>query len=762
MDNSLAYFLNNLNKNALQRIARAHKLPNHTRKAQLIETLFARLCNPQIITELVQAMTPLTQKIFERLQTKGGRATTLGLLMELERGGVLKPQPRSWQPPQPEMRDPHQPFFADLLWPLLQHGLVFLRAFVIDTPDALTRHDMPLVIPSEIMKALSGLGRPLQTMDADGFERTTEGLASNFQRDVYLYWNYVREHEVLLTVTGLVPKRHLLKLNDMLIAKSDLKMARDEADLSRLNFIRIVMEEAGLLKSDATQLMVSSSASDFWSYSLMRRTDRLFEAWKKATQWNELLHLPIEPQTNGNRSPRAVVLVAKARQWLLNLLAEHVRDGWLSLDDLVKKARALNYEFLFPRERKDFGAINPYYYYHNPLGWGFPVGDESEGWEKVEAEFIRNLIQEPLHWLGLVSLGYRHEQVVAFQLTPVGAYLFGLAAQPPLDDTTALSGRVVVQPNFQIFALEPIAEQTLAMLDRFADRVKADRVMEYHLSRESFYRATQNGLTAQAVIDFLTQATATPLPQNVHRSLEDWAQGFERITIRKRVSLLHTHDAALLDELAAIPDLAPWWRGRPLPYVAIVHHDDEARERILQELFARGQLPALTCQPPSPHTALGQATTYDEASHALVLDEQGKIQLLHSIPNIFLLRELEQHVERRPDGLYLTEAVVKANRAAGESLDDILARWTKWHHGALPPAWQQKLKQWGQFYGSARIEQLVVIRLQSAELLHKLMNDPTVAAHLKPFAGDAAAAIVDATHLETVKQWLEAHGVPVE
>jgi hypothetical protein len=74
----------------------------------------------------------------------------------------------------------------------------------------------------------------------------------------------------------------------------------------------------------------------------------------------------------------------------------------------------------------------------------------------------------------------------------------------------------------------------------------------------------------------------------------------------------------------------------------------------------------------------------------------------------------------------------------------------------------KRLKQWGQFFGSARIEQLIVIRLQSAELMQKLMSDPIIGAHLKPYTGDATAAIVEAAHLELVQHWLEAHGVPIE
>ena len=272
---------------------------------------------------------------------------------------------------------------------------------------------------------------------------------------------------------------------------------------------------------------------------------------------------------------------------------------------------------------------------------------------------------------------------VAFRLTPLGAYLFGLADQPPAEPAAAHAGRVVVQPNFQIFALEPIAEQTLVSLDRFADRVKADKAFEYRLSRESLYRAHQNGMSVGDAVAFLEQASSAPLPQNVLRTLDEWAQSYERIIVRRNAALLHALDPQVLDALQDTPAAQRYLLGRPLPRVALASNTPESRERIAQALMALGHLPAYSDVPEA-----------ENSRGVLTLDEAGKVSLLHALPDLYLLQALEEHAERRGDGYYLTKAAVRGERTSGESADQIIARWQRWHHGPLPVAFLENLREW--------------------------------------------------------------------
>ncbi|MBI3733161.1 MAG: helicase-associated domain-containing protein [Chloroflexi bacterium] len=791
---TLASLLKNFNRDALQQIAHAHGLPTSaslSRKTALIKSLIERLSNADIVKDALNALPAASQVIFTRMQERGGRANSQTLSAELERQGivnktaqsrpslrgrvaamleqlsdselhaakaiegieiVLEGSPAALRQAQGGPLRPAQdgtlPTFEAALWPLMERGLVF----ALDNPiglfkvEHLMRVMHQLVVPVEVLKAASRTLSPLRAIAPDAIARSVEGAAQNFQRDVYLSWNYLREQEVTLTADARVPKRHLNKLNELMVAPFP------EGE-GRLLFIQLMMEEAGLIKRNDSRLEALATAYDFFGYSLARRAGRFFETWKKSSLWNELLYLPIQPQTaTDERSPKAAQLVARARQYVLTIIAATAPDpvgGWLSIGDLIDTVRHDNYEFLFKRTREDFGPINPYYYYHNPLGWGFPISDETSGWDKVEAELIRHMVCQPLHWLGMVSLGYSEGGAGAcFRLTPLGAHLLGINPQAPAEESVAANGRLVIQPNFQVFALEPISEQTLAHLDRFADRIKADRVFEYRLTRESLYRAQQKGMTVDEIIAFLKQAATAPLPQNVERTLEEWGASFERIIIRRNVSLLHARDAQLLDSLLADAPLSAMLVKCPLPLVAIARDDAATQARLLRALMARGQLPAFTHRP-------------EADQHALTLADDGRVQLLHAVPDIYLLQALEQHSERRADGFFLTEAVVKAERAGGQSTEQIITRWERWHRGPLSPVILGQLRRWGQFYGEARVRSVTVIELSSHEVVELLLVDPEIGPLLSRQAGDPNTLMVADKHAGRVRALLEARGVVV-
>jgi hypothetical protein len=148
---------------------------------------------------------------------------------------------------------------------------------------------------------------------------------------------------------------------------------------------------------------------------------------------------------------------------------------------------------------------------------------------------------------------------------------------------------VVVQPNFRIFAFDPISDTVLARLDSFAIRRNAERAIEYELSRETLYRAQLAGQTAEQVQHWLEQATGAALPQNVARSLAEWQAAFERITVRSRVGWLEAAAPELVDVL--LHD-ARWNKAivkRATPTGLIVRAD--RIDELEQVLVAAGELP---------------------------------------------------------------------------------------------------------------------------------------------------------------------------
>jgi hypothetical protein len=356
-----------------------------------------------------------------------------------------------------------------------------------------------------------------------------ESSARAFQRDLYFYWSTVRANPLSLTKEGRLYKRDLKLINGALLHQVEIDR-ENEPDIPRLLFLRLLLTDIGLLRRVGTTIQAVEKAA-FLEQSPADRIRQCYTHWREGTFWNETLSIPnVTVYGVGSRLDPIPAQLALARARVVGHIAGlfQARDAethWTPIAQLIDRIRTTDYEFLLPRDYFPFHSIyyrtyenyvshaSPYISYGNEMGWSFspPFADESEGWPVVEAGYIRAILLEPLHWMGLVDIGYIAERAadgsldgdatpVAYRLTPVGAWVLGVGPQVDMPEE---QGRVVVQPNFELFALDPISDFTLARLDEFAERVNAERAIKYRLTRESVYLAQKKGWTTARIIDVL-------------------------------------------------------------------------------------------------------------------------------------------------------------------------------------------------------------------------------------------------------------------
>jgi Helicase conserved C-terminal domain len=104
--------------------------------------------------------------------------------------------------------------------------------------------------------------------------------------------------------------------------------------------------------------------------------------------------------------------------------------------------------------------------------------------------------------------------------------------------------------------METAGVPLLVELDRFAERVRLDRVALYRLTRATLYRGLQDGLTLDEVLHILETRNGGPLPQNVAYSLAEWERLYQRIHVQRAVTLVEATDDEELQALRALPELA--------------------------------------------------------------------------------------------------------------------------------------------------------------------------------------------------------------
>jgi hypothetical protein len=743
------------------------------RKAPHVKALAKALYNKEAVERALPQLSSRERRALDLLNIFGGSATSQRLKQALKREGSIQDRPQSQGRYRSYRRvaegTPHRqdsPYFADIVARLTCLGLVVSQG----NSDSFSTvigfaPGIRLVIPSQVMPHLPEVTFEDDTAVPDS-DIEVEASARTFQRDLYLYWSYIRDHETHLTKQDYVYKRHLKKLNETLLVPANLGKGMGEQENPRLHFIRLLLQKMGLLKVRRAGSVVNAiQISDFWSDTPPVRVQKSFQTWCEAVFWNELRDLPgitVQAWYTPDLS-----LIVTARNRVLDHMGKLPVGEWVALERLVNRLRMIDYEFLFSREVPDqrryygYGYYSPEYdtpysAYRNTLGWQFsPITDEAQGWEKVEAQFIHNIVTGPLHWLGLVDLGYAGQtdkdgaalRAVTYRVTDIGAWLLGVGDAP---DIPASEGRVVVQPNFRVFALDPISDHVLATLDQFAERVSAERAIEYKLTRESVYAAQQKGWTAKRVAEYLDKTSDTPLPQNVARTLEEWEVLHRRIVIHRRAALAQTATPQVMDRLLTDETLAAHLSRRLMPAVALLKSGKDTVPRLMRHLQKQGLPPARTVHPS------------DARRPSFTLADDGRLLFAHKVPSIFLFTTLGRFVELGDGGAWqLTPAAVGRALVGGLVVDDILRELTDLHQGALPEWAVKAVKAWGKYYGDAHLETLTLIQFRDAAALRELLDDPELSPYLQPFIADRGLARADAAHLDEVHRLLAERGVDI-
>ncbi len=596
---------------------------------------------------------------------------------------------------------------------------------------------------------------------------TPHSSAGDFQRDLGRYWRYVRRvGSIALTQQGWVYKSNFKALTGALNVAD---APADERDSGRLWFMRRLLQAMNeLIVEHRDRRLVVNPNSRLLAMPMAQRVKWTFETWRDSGAWNELLRLPLRI-SGGDPSRESPAALGKARLTLLRAIGRLSHTSrppgeWVAPADLVAHLKRNDYAFLFERwHRSNQGSLytSPYYGANNPYGLTFTsVTNEANGWDLVEGGFIVNVLTGPLHWMGLIELGYASDSresgenvaPLAFRLTPAGAWLIGGGDQPEFVES---GGRIIVQPNFTVLALEPISDAVLNDLDCFAELQGGDRVVAYHLTRESLYRGQQSGWNAARAIAFLETHQGASIPTNVRRSLEEWEAAHKRITFHRNVCVVQFADAEAERDLAGV--LAPFEPHSLGEHFELIERHEAAE--VVAALREAGWTPVL--QPAGEPAVEG----------ALRVNDEGEVTFTQAAPSIYAMGRLAQFAELTSDpapgkegrrGGIITAASVRAAMNAGMTVDQLLATLAELHAGPMPVALEQKIRAWASFFGDAELRQIALLELSSHDVLMNLLDDREVGPYLTPIEGSATPmAIVQPEHAEVVRAMLRERGINI-
>lgn len=732
--------------------------------------------DPQRIQSSLQRISETERRALQILQGKGGELRTDRYHSLLQRAGLVSAEePRTtgygYRANKSPQKSSDKPAFSVVLENLLHWGLIWTHTLRDRQPvNAKLNFDggRYVYIPDEVARHLPPL--PEQGPTEIQVAAPLESSARTFQRDLYLLWSAAREAPLNLLNSGLLRLSDLKRVSGQLLVSETIGKGAKESDFRRVLFLRQLSIALDLLAPTGDKLTPRPDPS-FLNQSATERVQLTYRRWLTGNWWNELWRTYVQNQTSAQGSPAepAPPRIAEARQKVVANLARLARSNpqkWIAVSDLTDSMYDRDDEFLLGWA--SIGAENQNYsyrnygsrYQYNPFGWSWYVygpGSSDAGWDRVERAFIEAVLTEGLYWLGLLDLGYDSaptdaarggaapNRPLAVRLTDMGRWLLLQEAPPVVPEET---GRVVVQPNFHIFAFDPISDAVLARLDTFAVRLNADRAIEYVVNRDSVYRAQLAGQATSEIQHWLEQTTGAALPQNVTRSLAEWQADFERIVLRSSVGWLETTPEQV-DALLANSTLRPIIVKRISPTGLLVRAS--RMEALEQALLAAGELPARSVDPANAHR------------NSITLTDEGRIDFMHQSPSIYAYGRLQGISEQTDKGWQVTRDSVNRARQAGMDPVAIIAALDTMAVGGVPPALQQRIKTWARYYGAASIQTLVVVQFKSQETMEDLLADPALARVLKPWPPQAKLGMARVTtqDVAAVQALLAERGVEV-
>ncbi|MED0679938.1 hypothetical protein P4S83_10210 [Aneurinibacillus thermoaerophilus] len=183
------------------------------------------------------------------------------------------------------------------------------------------------------------------------------------------------------------------------------------------------------------------------------------------------------------------------------------------------------------------------------------------------------------------------------------------------ENAVANYGIGYVQPTFEVLLLPHASYEVRWRLGRYAELVEQQEVWVFRLTRQSV-RAVKGEEENEALIRLLEQIQLE-VPDNVRVQLEQWMRS-EPSVMLEQVVLVRCPDAETAQQLAALPEFAPYWRARIGEKDFIV---DASQEAALREAFTLREININQKSTAKEPSEAGRFPSH--ASHSIGLAENG-------------------------------------------------------------------------------------------------------------------------------------------
>jgi hypothetical protein len=456
-------------------------------------------------------------------------------------------------------RDRERPFeepisAAEILW----YRALIGRAF-FDTPDGPQEF---AYVPTDLIPLLPSIQQKVQL--THGKPASPQECVQKIHVD-----GQILDHACTLLAAqriGLTLER--LSFNTSL-SKLDAAYPLSPQPLLQLLTAAGLMTADGQPEAEATRLFLEASRED----ALMK----LVQAWMGSDTFNELALIP-ELKLEGEW----VNYPKKTRATITGFLASIPPAKWWSMNAFISSIQQHEPDFQRPFGDYDTWFIRKLETSEYLRGF--------ENWDEVEGRLLRYMISGPMHWLGILDLGFQpasqnggRRQASSFRLSAWSDELLSGMSPSGLSVENA-SIKVSSSGMLHVPRLAPRSARY--QIARFCDWEKEDgSIYQYKLTPNSLRRAKEQGLSISHLLTLLRRFAPAISPSLV-KALERWEQHGSQAKLDKLI-VLRLKTPRIQQELR--DSRAARFLGEPLGPTAVIVKRG-AWEKVVAVLVEMGYL----------------------------------------------------------------------------------------------------------------------------------------------------------------------------
>lgn len=363
-------------------------------------------------------------------------------------------------------------------------------------------HGKVFFVPPEIPHALPPLAvnRPEFAVRVVPEPHDMRDDGDSLAYGIFVLLAYLRNASVR-SRTGNLPARDLSHLLPRLRYAGLAPERKDAAQARRVGFLQHLTRKALLASRLEGQWKPTDAAALWLKQDALTRCRRLYQAWLKDPDWNELWLMPaVRCEDTGWRNDPLL-----ARKAVIACLARCPANSWIDTLSFVKALYDLDPDFMRPDGDYDS------WYIRDAASGRYLTGFSS--WLQVEGELIRYVLEAPLCWLGMVATGCSAlgERMDRFKLTERGAAILGSGGI-----ALATPTRLTVQSDLQVIVPHGASWYDRFLLERFARWVnEGTESARYRIDARSIRGCVEQGSGPDQILAFLRRASAGRVPATV-------------------------------------------------------------------------------------------------------------------------------------------------------------------------------------------------------------------------------------------------------